>query len=240
MCLIAWSWRQHPGYPLVVLANRDEAHARPTEAAHWWGDAQVLAGRDLEAGGTWLGLTRGGRFAALTNRAGAAAAGAPSRGELPLRCLKVAQSAERAQTIFNTPADCYGGFNLLFGNDDRLAFLSNREPGRMLKPGTHAMANAALDEDIPKVSRISALLAGWSRSASRPAMDRWLEALTDSRPLEGGDPRSAVFVRGGRYGTRASSVVLFGADGRVLFVEQGFAADGEALERLQFEFELVE
>lgn len=237
MCLIAWSWRRHPDYPLVILANRDEAHARPSEAAHWWRSPPLLAGRDLEAGGTWLGLTRSGRLAALTNRPGTAAADAPSRGELPVRWLDSGRKADEARATFGAPPGRYGGFNLLAGDGAALAFFSNREPDRALAPGTHAMANGALDEDIPKVARLAGLLEAWAESGSAPAPEAWLETLGDARPLAGSEARSAVFVRGERYGTRASTVVVFAADGRVRFLEQGYAPAGRALERAQFEFE---
>lgn len=240
MCLIAWSWRQHPDYPLVVLANRDEAHARPSAPAHWWerSDPPILAGRDLQAGGTWLGLTPAGHFAALTNRPGAADAGAPSRGGLAVRCLNESMSTERARAELEPVATDYAGFNLLVGDGGSLAFLSNREPARTLGVGVHAMANGALDEPIPKVERLAGLLRRWADAAAAPAFDDWLEALADARPLEGRLAHSAVFVEGERYGTRASTVVAVGADGRVRFFERTYAAGGIPGDAAHFEFEL--
>ncbi len=239
MCLIAWSWRQHPDYPLVVLANRDEAHARPSAPAHWWQDADppILAGRDLQAGGTWLGVTPSGRFAALTNRPGPAAADAPSRGGLAVRCLGESMSTDRARAELEPVAPDYAGFNLLVGDGGTLAFISNREPVRTLGAGVHGMANGALDEPIPKVERLAGLLRDWTAAAAAPEFDAWLEALADARPLEKGLAHSAVFVKGEEYGTRASTIVVMGADGRAHFLELTYAAGGIPGDVAHFQFE---
>lgn len=241
MCLIAWSWRDHPDYPLVILANRDEAHARPSEAAHWWGrdGADILAGRDLEAGGTWLGLTRTGRLAALTNRRGEKPFAAPSRGKLPLYCLGAGISAHDALRALVPDAEAYAGFNLLYGDGARLAFVSNREGNRLLQPGVHAMANGVLDEPIPKVNHLKGLLERWARRLESPHPQAWMQTLADTATLEEGDPLSAVFVRGEHYGTRASTVVVFAADGTVRFFERGYAAAGAPLDCRAFKFEVM-
>ena len=243
MCLIAWSWRQHPDYPLVVLANRDEAHARSSAPAHWWEhtDPPILAGRDLEAGGTWLGLTPAGQFAALTNRPGQKPAGtdAPSRGGLIVHCLSTPISTAQAGAELEPVAGDYAGFNLLFGDGRSLAFLSNREPARTLGPGVHAMANGALDEPIPKVERLAGRLRDWGNAGAEPVFDEWLEALADARPLEGGLAHSAVFVKGEQYGTRASTIVTMGADGRVHFMERTYGAGGLPGDVAHFEFGLT-
>ena len=240
MCLIAWSWRQHPDYPLVVLANRDEAHARPSAPAHWWEDADppILAGRDLEAGGTWLGLTPAGHFAALTNRPGPAPAGVgmPSRGRLPVQCLRTSIGAPRLIAELEPVAQDYAGFNLLISDGESLAFLSNREPARALESGVHAMANGALDETIPKVERLVDRLRLWAEAAAEPAFDDWLEVLGDARPLEDGLAHSAVFVKGQQYGTRASTIVAMNAEGRVHFMERTYGAGGLPGDIARFEF----
>jgi len=243
MCLIAWSWRQHPDYPLVVLANRDEAHARPSSPAHWWEHAEppILAGRDLEAGGTWLGLTSAGHFAALTNRPGPQPVGAqaPSRGGLTVQCLSPPATTAQVREELQPVALDYAGFNLLFGDGQSLAFLSNREPARTLGPGVHAMANGALDEPIPKVERLAGRLRDWTESGSDAPFDAWMEALTDARPLEGGLAHSAVFVKGEQYGTRASAIVAVGADGHVHFMERTYAAGGVPGDITHVEFEVA-
>ncbi|MGH8127294.1 MAG: NRDE family protein [Gammaproteobacteria bacterium] len=237
MCLIAWSWRRHSGYPLVVLANRDERHARVCAPAHWWDvTPPVLAGRDLEAGGTWLGVDRRGRLAALTNRPGEKPAGAPSRGELSVRFLQDNRDAPQALSQLEAQALGYAGFNLLLFDGERLGFGSNREPAQLFEPGTYAMANGALDEPIPKVELLHDLLDDWARAGAAPEPERWLEKLADSSPLQG-SASSALFVRGEDYGTRASTIVIFDVEGGVQFVERGFAAAGRELDTLHFDFE---
>ncbi len=240
MCLIAWSWRQHPDYPLVVLANRDEAHARPSAPAHWWAhtDPPILAGRDLEAGGTWLGLTPARHFAALTNRPGSGPSGpgTPSRGGLPVQCLSTPISTAQALAKLETTAGDYAGFNLLYSDGESLAFLSNREPARTLEPGVHAMANGALDESIPKVERLEDKLRHWAEAGAQPAFDDWLETLAEAHPLEDGMAHSAIFVKGNQYGTRASTIVAVAADGRVHFIERTYAAGGLPGDVVRFEF----
>lgn len=237
MCVIAWAWKVHPRYPLAVLANRDERHARPAAPLDWWADPPgVLAGRDLEAGGTWLGLSRSGRFAAVTNRPGPKPPGAPSRGELVKEFLLASADAREAAVAISRDAEKYAGFNLLAGDGDRLAFASNREAARELSPGIHGMANGALDEAVPKVSRLTELLGSWGEGGEEPQAEEWLALLADDRPERGGEPESAVFVRGADYGTRSSSIVTVGADGRVGFLERSYGADGQPIGTAAFDF----
>ena len=157
MCLIYLAWRRHPRYPLVVAANRDEYHARPAAPAHWWEDAPgVLAGRDLEAGGTWMGVTRGGRFAAVTNYHDPAAgrrAGAPSRGALVGAFLTGGEPAPEYLDRVVEEGRRYNGFCLLAMDGETLAFASNRSPGAMrLDPGVYGLSNHLLDTPWPKVT----------------------------------------------------------------------------------------
>ncbi|MGH8162554.1 MAG: NRDE family protein [Gammaproteobacteria bacterium] len=237
MCVIAWAWRAHPRYPFAVLANRDERHARPSAPLGWWTDApDILAGRDLEAGGTWLGVTRSGRFAALTNRPGEKPPAAISRGALTTRFLAALTPADEAAGALAGEKDGYAGFNLLFGDGDRLALVSNRESDRALVPGVHGMANGALDEAIPKVARLVGMLSRWSGAAAGPDDDAWFELLADAEPALKGKPESAIFVRGSAYGTRSSSIVLFGADGLVRFSERRFDVSGWECGAIAFEF----
>jgi len=238
MCVIAWCWRQHPDYPLAVIGNRDELHERAAEPAHWWGDApEVLAGRDAEAGGTWLGVTRGGRFAAVTNRRPAQRPpDAPSRGALTAGFLKTAIDVPAAAAGIAAAADLYAGFNLLIGDREALAFVSNRESDRVLAPGVYGMANAGLDEPAAKVQGLKAILDQWAASGDPPAFDAWLDRLADDAAPDEDNPLSAVFVRGERYGTRASTVFVLAADGRARFVERRFGAGGAALGEERFDF----
>lgn len=252
MCLILLAWRSHPDYPLVVAANRDEFFVRPTSPAAFWDEApQVLAGRDLEAGGTWLGATRNGRFAALTNYRNPARMkqGAPSRGELVSRYLKGEQSAVAYLTELEAIADRYNGFNLLFGDLQELCCFSNCGEGeRHLSPGIYGLSNHLLDTPWPKVAR------------GKSALGAALQALPDEAPLlallrddsvapDEELPRtgvsqewerllSAAFVRAPDYGTRSASVLLRDRAGSVRFIEQGFLPGGMAGERRDFAFKV--
>lgn len=247
MCLILLAWRAHPDYPLVVAANRDEFFARPTSPAAFWPDTpQVLAGRDLDAGGTWLGVARNGRFAALTNYRDPAhnKRGAPSRGELVSRFLAGIQDPNAYLSELESRADHYNGFNLAFGDSDGLWYFSNCGEGEQkLAPGIYGLSNHLLDTPWPKVAR------------GKSALSAALHALPDEMPLfnmlrddsiapDHALPRtgvslewerllSAAFVRASDYGTRSSTVLLRDRSGKIRFVEQEFlpgAVQGEKRE----------
>ncbi|HEU0302092.1 MAG TPA: NRDE family protein [Longimicrobium sp.] len=245
MCLIALALDAHPAYRLVVAANRDEFYARPTASAGWWTDApEVLAGRDLRDGGTWMGVTRGGRFAAITNYRDpglAQRAGAPSRGALVADFLRGSGDAEAYANDVASRAAEYNGFNLLVGNDDGLFYLSNRAPGvRRLEPGVYALSNALLDTPWPKVVRARVAVAdalarvqgdGWDSSLWEMLADR-VVAADDALPDTGvGAERerllSPPFIRTDVYGTCASTVLTIARDGGVHFVERSVAPGQE-------------
>ncbi|MBL8971634.1 MAG: NRDE family protein, partial [Myxococcales bacterium] len=161
MCTLLFAWQVDPARPLIVAANRDEFHARPTAAASTWPrDAEasapeIVAGRDLQAGGTWLGVTREGRFAALTNVREPFVApppGARSRGGLVAEFLR--GRAAPGEYLAGLAPDAYAGFNLVVGDRSSLWYLSNRSgPARALGPGVYGVSNAALDTPWPKVRR---------------------------------------------------------------------------------------
>ena len=155
MCLILVAWQAHPDYPLVVAANRDEFFARPAAPAGWWQDApDVFAGRDLEAGGTWLGLTRAGRFAGLTNfrDPGRNRVGTPSRGALVADFLGSTESSAEALARLQREGPRYNAFNLFVSDGDTLGiYESESGAARLLEPGVHALSNHLLDTPWPKV-----------------------------------------------------------------------------------------
>lgn len=163
MCLVVFAWRVHPRYPLVLAANRDEFLARPAAPAHWWTDApELLAGRDLEAGGSWMGLSRGGRFAALTNYRDPSRhlAGAPSRGALVRSALEDARDAATCLHDLAAHAKPYAAFNLLVGDGERLGVLESTTGSvHMLRPGVYGLSNHLLDTPWPKLVRARAGLA---------------------------------------------------------------------------------
>ena len=251
MCLIYVAWQRHPRYRLVIAANRDEYHARPTVPAHWWDDAPgVLAGRDLQAGGTWLGIASGGRFAALTNYRGlsTAIANPPSRGALVSEFLVGDASAPESLGRTLAEGHRYNGFSLLAMDGDTLAFASNRGGGlRRLGPGVYGLSNHLLDTPWPKVTsgkvelerlldapdvRVPDLLAllavGSSRRIEAPFAD-----------IESGigrmQWRSSRFILDRTYGTRASTVVLLDTIGSGVFVERSFDSSGAAIGDAAFE-----
>ena len=162
MCLIYVAWRRHPRYRLIVAANRDEYHARPAAPAHWWQDAPgVLAGRDLEAGGTWMGITREGRFAAVTNYRDPSAprADGPSRGALVGAFLAGGEPARDYLERVAEDGHRYNGFSLLAMDGETLGFVSNRARGvTCLEPGIFGLSNHLLDTPWPKVVSGKAVL----------------------------------------------------------------------------------
>lgn len=257
MCLVVAAWRMHPELPLILAGNRDEFHARPAEPADWWSDdPDVLAGRDLDAGGTWLGVTRGGRFGVVTNyREGSPRGGEVSRGLLLTDWLAGAEPAAGFAARLAREEQRYAGFNLLFGDPATLRYHTNRQAAsRELEPGIHGVSNALLDTPWPKLvvtrQRLARLIG-----SGRCEADAILEMLADTEPAgEDGetDPAldtaldpdvrrvlSAPFILTPTYGTRCSTVVLFRADGGAEFVERRFDPAGEISGETRVSFRLA-
>ena len=243
MCLIALAWRAHPAYRLIVAANRDEYFARPAAPADFWEDhTHILAGRDLEAGGTWLGITLEGRFAALTNYRNPAdrRSGVPSRGALVSDFLGGDVGPAEYLRRIQKAAVSYNGFSLLVGDEDSLWFFSNRgSPPLRVAPGVHGLSNHLLDTPWPKVEKAKAQLGS---QLDKPfAADAAFELLSDTRrapsaelpstgvSLELEERLSAIrILAAAGYGTRCSTALCFGKDGRVEFHERGYREDGSA------------
>ena len=246
MCLILFAWQQHPRYPLVLAANRDEFRQRPSEPLAFWPDApSVLAGRDRVAGGTWLGLTLSGRFAALTNvrDPNPQRPDAPSRGTLVSGFLLGLQSAEDYLADLRQRAGDYNGFNLLLGDAGGLYYFSNYGDAPLrLKPGLYGLSNAALDRPWPKVERGKKRLA---EALARPRFATLFELLCDrTQPADQALPDTGIglqrerqfapiFIDGEHYGTRSSSVLRLSADGVAELAERD-AASG-AVRRFQLQ-----
>ncbi|HZV53805.1 MAG TPA: NRDE family protein [Rhodocyclaceae bacterium] len=249
MCLVLVAWRAHPDYPLVVAANRDEFFARPTAAASFWPDSDILAGRDLKEGGTWMGITRGRRFAALTNfraperhRDGLA-----SRGRLVADFLAAKEEPMPWLQALASRTTEYNDFNLIVSDGETLACLASITGDiRLLEPGVHGLSNHFLDTPWPKVQ------------AAKSALSDALVALPDDAPLlellrddsihpDEALPRtgvslewerllSAAFVRAPDYGTRSSTILLIGADRTLTFDEQTWLEGGRPGGRARFRF----
>lgn len=218
MCLILVGWKTHPKFPLVVAANRDEFHARPAATAAFWPDhPQILAGRDLQAHGTWLGIARNGRFASVTNyRGGHDPSAAESRGALVSRFLLSGLSP--GKYIAEIKPDRYSGFNLLLADQNELWWLSNRDGGsKRLEPGHYALGNLLLD--TPEVMEVK------ERFQAAPAAIEPLFSLL-----------ATAKIVAPAYGTRCSTVVLAGNPGRMQFAERAFDAAGAGGSTLRYEF----
>jgi uncharacterized protein with NRDE domain len=249
MCLVLIGLHQHPDYSLVVAANRDEFYDRPTSPATFWSDhPHVLGGRDLKAGGTWMGIDRSGRFAAVTNyRQGTRETAAPrSRGHLVSDYLTTSADPERYLDEVERDATLYNGFNLLVGDARRLFYYSNREGGRRtLGSGIYGLSNHLLDSPWPKVTAsknaLGALLSGGSElipdllallSDRRQAADESLPKTGVS--LEWERLLSAAFITSPGYGTRSSTVLLVGRDGSVVLVERSFGPGGAPIGEVRY------
>jgi len=220
MCLILVAWKTHRDIPLVVAANRDEFHARPAERAAFWPDHPgILAGRDLQAKGTWLGIARNGRFASVTNyRGGRDPDAAESRGFLVNAFLLSSGSPEFFILEMEKKKNSYSGFNLLVADRDELWWLSNRDGGsKRLAPGYYALGNLLLD--TPEVLEVKA------RFAAAPVAIEPLFSLLATAKIVAPD-----------YGTRCSTVVLAEDSGRMQFAERSFDAAGAEGGTLRYEF----
>ncbi|CAN5380980.1 NRDE family protein [soil metagenome] len=238
MCLIVFAWQVIPGLPLIAAGNRDEFYDRPAAPADWWADyPQVYAGRDLQGGGTWLGVTREGRFAALTNiRAPSEKRiDAPSRGSLVANFLAGQTSASEYIAELSSAPDVYNGFNLLVGDRDNLIWYSNRgQPdarnGLPLTPGIYGLSNELLDSPWPKVVRTKAQFA--SLLCQGASEEAYFEMLTDTaRASDCRLPKtgvgvelervlSAVCIESPDYGTRVSTVVQLHASNATILEER--------------------
>lgn len=239
MCLILFAWKMHESFPLVLAANRDEFYERPSAPAAFWEDApDLLAGRDLRDGGTWLGITRTGRFAALTNYRDPASLkiGAPSRGKLVSDYLRGRQTPLAYLNRIKHDADHFNGFSLLVGDPAGLYFFSNRGTRQRLKPGIYGLSNHLLDTRWPKVERgKTALQALLKQNSLSP--EPLLALLTDrTQPPDDSLPNTGIglewervlsplFIKSTVYGTRSSTVLLIDRSGRVTFTERVFNGD---------------
>jgi len=241
MCLVVAALRAHPRYALVLAANRDEYHARPAVAAAWGIDDEfrgILAGRDLAAGGTWLGVRRDGRFALVTNvRDGKAQdPAAPSRGALVPHLL--ASPLDEALAAIAQDGARYNGFNVLAGDASSLRWMSNRGAApRRIDAGVHGLSNALLDVPWPKVVRTRERMRQWI-AAGETDVEPLFAALADrARPPDAELPQTGValewerilsspFIVTERYGTRCSTIFTIDTAGRAEFRERSFAPDG--------------
>jgi uncharacterized protein with NRDE domain len=248
MCLIVFAWRPSHPQPLVLAANRDEFYARPTQPLAQWHDApQVYAGRDLEAGGTWLGVNADGRFAALTNvRNPGQPLGRRSRGELVAQFLIGSLSIEEYLLQVAGRAGEYGGFNLLVGDRLTLHFLSSTDPvPRQLSEGVYGVSNAGLDTPWPKLVKAKKALSAQLHDPQPAALFGFLSDPQHAPEAELPDTGvglatetllSSVFIASPTYGTRASTVLIVNADGSRRMIEHSFGPYGGRLGEVEVGF----
>jgi len=252
MCLALLALDAHSLYSVVIVANRDEYHARPTAPAAWW-DEGWLAGRDLRAGGTWLGVTRRGRFALLTNIRDPASndPAAPSRGLLVPAVLSDESGIAPALERVRSAAARHNGFNLLGGTPAGAAWMSNRSPDvKALGRGTYGLSNALLDSPWPKLVRTKAAFADWlarGEADTEPLFaalaHRALAADADlpstGVALEWERRLSAPFIVSDSYGTRSSTVLTIDRDGNACLVERSFDAGGMRAGQVEHRFRIA-
>lgn len=251
MCVLAFAWRAHPDWPLVLIGNRDERHDRASAPLSRWNDHRdVLGGLDLVSGGSWLGVSEAGRFAVVTNVRGYGwpEDGRPSRGLL----VRDALTGEGDYADLSTDQlSQFNPMNLITVRDGQAAFCTNRPQSRRLTltPGVYGMSNGGLDDGWPKTRRLTGFLTAWLER-EEGAVEPLLGALRDDhRPQDHELPEtglgvererlaSAIFIENPIYGTLCSSVVRIAADGRGDFTERRFGPAGEVTgeTRLAFQF----
>jgi uncharacterized protein with NRDE domain len=249
MCLIVFACDCHPRYRLVLAANRDEYFSRPTAPAAFWHDApEVLAGRDLEAGGTWLGVTRSGRLAAVTyfREPARPARHLPSRGMLAADFLAGTMPPEEYLETLRREEGRYGGFNILFGDNGALFYHTNRgDISVRVAAGIHGLSNGLLDTPWPKVVAAREQLENLVRNDT--AEPEGLFALLADRSaypdpllpdtgfgIERERHLSPIFIAGSTYGTRSSTIVLLGRDNRLSYRERTWDERQEAVGTVSF------
>jgi len=238
VCLIIFAYRSHPDYRLVLAANRDEFYNRPTRQVAFWDDTPgILAGRDLKAGGTWMGITKTGRFAAITNyrEVGLTREDAPSRGDLVKNFLIGNSTPHDYLKTVQYKCQTYNGFNLIIGDTKNLLYYSNRDGNiRNIEPGIHGLSNHLLDTPWPKVNQgTSGLRALMLQKKDFSQEDIFTVMADRSTPLDKELPDTGVglewerilspmFITSDDYGTRSSSIVLWEHTGSVTFLERTF------------------
>ena len=253
MCLIVFANNYHPKYKLIFAANRDEFYNRPSSAAGFWKEnSEILAGRDLQAGGTWMGITKKGKFAAITNFRDLKnhRNDAPSRGKLTLDFLANHFYPEEYYSLLKSDLNKFNGFNLILGNIDELYYFSNKnEELKKLEPGIHGISNAVLNTPWPKVEKskkqLKALL-GQNEIHPHEVMNILYDknkAADDMLPdtgvgIELERMLSPVFIKSEKYGTRCSTVVLVDRDNTVLFIEKSYLPEEDEFSTIEFNFKL--
>lgn len=242
MCLVAIAWKTHPRWRLLMAGNRDEFHARPTAGLAVWPEPSgIRAGRDLQSGGTWVGIDGRGRAAVVTNVRDplAQTLSGPSRGALPVGFLQGTDDAARHGRELIANAGAYSPFNLLIADADSCEYIGNHPAveQRTIAPGVHGMSNGGFDVPWPKTQRLCEAMRKWSETDATDPAPLW-HALADEHAaadaelpdtgigLELERALSSAFIRNSIYGTRASTIIAVDYEGRGYIRERRFGPDG--------------
>ena len=252
MCILFIALEQHPDYPVIICANRDEFHQRPTQNMHWWPKQNILAGKDLKAGGSWLGLNSHSYFAALTNfrRPESFDESKRSRGDIVVQALT--QSSIETEQYLSAESHQYNDFNLIFGALNNLqTFDSVKQKFVKLTPGFHSICNGALDDIWPKMAlglkniedlitdnnvTVDALFSLMKNQQT--AEEHNLPSTGISGSLEA--LLSSIFIVSPNYGTRSSAIILQAKNGEVSVYETHYNTKGEAVNDNQSHFTLAQ
>ncbi len=254
MCLLLVSYKTHPKYKMIIAANRDEFYNRPASSADFWSDEPaILAGRDLKAGGTWLGITRKGRFAAITNYRDPKSmkTNAPSRGELVINFLTGNNSLSEFSKELLSSSDLYNGYNLLYADKESIRYFSNQTKKQLvLSPGIYGLSNHLLDTPWPKVEKSKKSFKN-ILNKEFISTENLFDILSDSSipsdellpdtglGLEIERAVSPIFVKTPQYGTRSSTAILIDYDDNVIFTEKSLNDDLKEWSTKSFQFKLI-
>lgn len=253
MCLIVIAYKFHEDYPLVIAANRDEFYNRPSKASEFWKERPaLLAGKDLKDGGTWLGITRKGKFAAITNYRDLSSikGSAPSRGNLVKNFLVNNISAEDYSETLLKEGKNYNGFNLIYGDLNKLYYFSNiTSKAEMLGEGIHGLSNHLLNTNWHKVESGKKKLKD-SLNSHQPDTDKILSILYDETQAPDTElPDTGVgiqlerllspmFIKSEKYGTRCSTVIIYDKDNNVIFAENTYNNFTNSFSKVEFKFKI--
>ncbi|TRY32375.1 NRDE family protein [Aliiglaciecola sp. M165] len=254
MCILFIAVQQHPQYPLIIAANRDEFHNRPTLQSNFWQKhPQLLAGKDLKAGGTWMGITKGGKLSALTNVRDPQKVmpDATTRGELVTHyLLSDVHKTDYLKTLRRTK-DNYNGYNLLFGEWNNLWVYNNHtDKMNKLSNGVFGLSNADLDSPWPKINQGVAQLKAHSQQNGPIETDKLFDILLNQTqssdellpqtgvPIEWERKLSSVFIQSEEYGTRSATLLLVDNQHKVTWLEHTFNPQGKNVQQQHFEFQL--
>ncbi len=252
MCLIVFAWKAHPRYPLILAANRDEFYKRPTQQAGFWEEfPKMVAGKDLKAGGTWMGITSSGRFASVTNYRDPANIDpkAKSRGDIPIDFLTGSDLPMDYLKKLDTDSENFNGFNVLLGDLKDLFHYSNYEDKiNQISPGVHGLSNALLDTPWPKVSFVKnefqKVISGAFSQRDLLDLMGQTETFADDQlpktgvPYEWEKAISAVCIRTPTYGTCCTTIITIDQEGTVSFFEKTYPVGGRHESNYEVSFKI--